>query len=192
MIQRLAGDGAAAARDQHLRPLAQGDLRRSVRLPAGRAGGRLGHGDVPRPSRRQGDDLPPRRAAPDRLSARADPGRDAPAHGLRRRGAPAGRGLARLYDPQRGHRMPPQLLRACRRAIPAVVDEIAFQPRRNLAERALAGVIRFTAARPGGDPARGRAARPRPLAGRAAAALHWSAPAATRSRRAPTSRPCRG
>jgi hypothetical protein len=31
-----------------------------------------------------------------------------------------------------------------RRAIPAVVDEICFQPRRNLAETALASVIRFS------------------------------------------------
>jgi len=40
-----------------------------------------------------------------------------------------------LYDPRRGHRIP-KLLSEARRAIPAVVDEIAFQPRRALAERA--------------------------------------------------------
>lgn len=51
----------------------------------------------------------------------------------------------RLYDPQRGHRIPALLLRQAPRAIPEVVDEICFQPRRNLAERALVGVIRFTA-----------------------------------------------
>ncbi|MCS7268839.1 MAG: hypothetical protein RMK73_06060 [Geminicoccaceae bacterium] len=50
-----------------------------------------------------------------------------------------------LYDPRRGHRIPPELLATRARAIPAVVDEIAFQPRRNLAQRALASVIRFTA-----------------------------------------------
>jgi len=50
-----------------------------------------------------------------------------------------------LYDPRRGHRMPAVLLATRGRAIAAVVDEIAFQPRRNLAQRALASVIRFTA-----------------------------------------------
>jgi hypothetical protein len=49
----------------------------------------------------------------------------------------------RLYDPRRGHRMPKVLLADASRAIPAVVDEIAFQPRRALAERALASVIPF-------------------------------------------------
>jgi hypothetical protein len=51
-----------------------------------------------------------------------------------------------LYDPARGARMPAWLMEAAPRAIPAVVDEIAFQPRRNLAEKALANVIRFTPA----------------------------------------------
>jgi len=50
-----------------------------------------------------------------------------------------------LYDPRRGHRIPTELLATSGRAIPAVVDEIAFQPRRNLAQRALVSVIRFTA-----------------------------------------------
>jgi hypothetical protein len=50
----------------------------------------------------------------------------------------------RLYDPRRGHRMPKILLGEARRAIPAVVDEIAFQPRRALAERALASIIPFS------------------------------------------------
>jgi hypothetical protein len=49
-----------------------------------------------------------------------------------------------LYDPGRGARMPAWLLKAIPNALPAVVDEIAFQPRRNLAEKALASVIRFT------------------------------------------------
>jgi hypothetical protein len=60
-----------------------------------------------------------------------------------------GRQLARiwngLYDPRHGHRIPSLLLREAPRAIPAVVDEICFQPRRALAERSLAGVIRFGA-----------------------------------------------
>ena len=51
-----------------------------------------------------------------------------------------------LYDPSRGARMPAWLMEAAPRAIPAVVDEIAFQPRRNLAQKALASVIRFTPA----------------------------------------------
>jgi len=50
----------------------------------------------------------------------------------------------RLYDPARGHRLPPILLAAAPRAIPAVIDEIAYQPRRNLAQHALADVIPFT------------------------------------------------
>jgi hypothetical protein len=49
----------------------------------------------------------------------------------------------RLYDPRRGHRIPGILLREARRAIPALVDEMAFQPRRALAERTLASVIPF-------------------------------------------------
>lgn len=51
-----------------------------------------------------------------------------------------------LYDPRRGHRLPPVLLQEARRAIPALVDEIAFQPRRNLGERVLSSVIRFSRA----------------------------------------------
>jgi hypothetical protein len=50
-----------------------------------------------------------------------------------------------LYDPRRAHRMPELLLREAPRVIPAVVDEIAFQPRRALAERVLASVIPFRA-----------------------------------------------
>jgi hypothetical protein len=50
---------------------------------------------------------------------------------------------AKLYDPRRGHRMPTLLLREAPRAITAVVDEICFQPRRSLAERTLAGILRF-------------------------------------------------
>ncbi|MDJ1156818.1 hypothetical protein QNA08_00980 [Chelatococcus sp. SYSU_G07232] len=50
---------------------------------------------------------------------------------------------SRLYDPRRGHRIPAPLLREARRTIPAVVDEMAFQPRRSLGERALASIIPF-------------------------------------------------
>jgi hypothetical protein len=53
---------------------------------------------------------------------------------------------ARLYNPRRGHRLPTPLLRTSTRTISQVVDEIAFQTRRNLAHRALADVIPFSAA----------------------------------------------
>jgi hypothetical protein len=52
----------------------------------------------------------------------------------------------RLYDARRGNRIPAPLLEAAPRAIRAMVDEIAFQPRRNLAERSLATVMPFAAA----------------------------------------------
>lgn len=48
-----------------------------------------------------------------------------------------------LYNPARGHRLPPRLVDTADQVIPHVVDEIAFQPRRNLAQRALADVIQF-------------------------------------------------
>jgi len=51
-----------------------------------------------------------------------------------------------LYDPRRFHRLPPRLLSTAPTLIPAVVDEIAYQTRRNLAHRALADVIHFTRA----------------------------------------------
>jgi hypothetical protein len=50
-----------------------------------------------------------------------------------------------LYDPRRGGRLPARLVASADRAIPAVVDEIAFQTRRNLAHRALADIIPFRA-----------------------------------------------
>ncbi len=50
-----------------------------------------------------------------------------------------------LYNPQRFNRLPAQLLTSSHILIPAVVDEIAFQTRRNLAHRALADIIQFTA-----------------------------------------------
>jgi hypothetical protein len=49
-----------------------------------------------------------------------------------------------LYSPARGHRIPAQLLKEAGKIIPAVVDEIAYQPRRALAERSVATVIPFT------------------------------------------------
>jgi hypothetical protein len=48
-----------------------------------------------------------------------------------------------LYNPARFNRVPVRLLATSSRIIPEVVDEIAFQTRRNLAQRALADIIRF-------------------------------------------------
>ena len=48
-----------------------------------------------------------------------------------------------MYNPARGNRMPPALLSAVPRAVPAVIDEIAYQPRRGLGQHALADAIPF-------------------------------------------------
>lgn len=48
-----------------------------------------------------------------------------------------------LYNPRRVNRLPARLLMTSSRIIPEVVDEIAFQTRRNLAQRSLADIIRF-------------------------------------------------
>lgn len=48
-----------------------------------------------------------------------------------------------LYDPRRFHRMPVPLVASADGLIPHVVDEIAFQTRRNLAQRALIDVMPF-------------------------------------------------
>jgi hypothetical protein len=48
-----------------------------------------------------------------------------------------------LYNLQRGHRLPNNLMRLSGRAIPEVVDEIAFQPRRSLGQRALVDILPF-------------------------------------------------
>jgi hypothetical protein len=50
-----------------------------------------------------------------------------------------------LYGRPSGHRLPPPLVQTATRTVPQVVDEIAFQPRRGLAQRALVDVIRFSA-----------------------------------------------
>lgn len=49
----------------------------------------------------------------------------------------------RLYSPRRFHRLPVRLLATSEQMIPHVVDEIAFQTRRNLAQRALVDIIPF-------------------------------------------------
>jgi hypothetical protein len=48
-----------------------------------------------------------------------------------------------LYDVRRFHRLPQRLLASADTLIPRVVDEVAFQTRRNLAHRALVDVIAF-------------------------------------------------
>jgi hypothetical protein len=48
-----------------------------------------------------------------------------------------------LYRPQGVNRIPPSLMSSAPRLIPEIVDEIAFQTRRNLAQRALADIIAF-------------------------------------------------
>ncbi|WP_349263412.1 hypothetical protein [Steroidobacter sp.] len=50
-----------------------------------------------------------------------------------------------LYRPADGHRIPQPLMRTAPRLIPEVVDEIVYQTRRNLAQRALFDVIPFRA-----------------------------------------------
>lgn len=60
--------------------------------------------------------------------------------------ARADRVWRQLYNPARGHRLPPILLAAAPRVIPAIVDEIAYQPRRGLGQHALADAIPFTRA----------------------------------------------
>ncbi|MGM4915037.1 hypothetical protein [Rhizobium sp. 768_B6_N1_8] len=70
---------------------------------------------------------------------------------LRRMGFPeeaakADKVWRQLYDPRRGHRLPPILLAATPRVIPAIVDEIAYQPRHGLGQHALADAIPFTRA----------------------------------------------
>jgi hypothetical protein len=51
----------------------------------------------------------------------------------------------RLYNPRRFNRLPMSLLATSDRLIPQVVDEIAYQTRRNLAQRALADILPFDA-----------------------------------------------
>ena len=48
-----------------------------------------------------------------------------------------------LYRPERGHRMPGQLLSGVDRVVAEVVDETMFQTRRNLGQRAVADIIPF-------------------------------------------------
>jgi hypothetical protein len=52
----------------------------------------------------------------------------------------------KLYNPALGNRLPLRLLHTADQVIPQIVDEIAFQPRRNLGQRALVDIIPFTQA----------------------------------------------
>lgn len=53
----------------------------------------------------------------------------------------------RLYRPEAGaNRIPPALMTSAPRVIPEIVDEIAFQTRRNLAQQALVDIIPFSTA----------------------------------------------
>ncbi len=49
-----------------------------------------------------------------------------------------------LYNPAKGHRIPSVVLQSMKTVIPLVVDEIAYQPKRALGQRALADIIPFT------------------------------------------------
>jgi hypothetical protein len=60
-------------------------------------------------------------------------------------GAQLERVWRKLYDTRRSHRLPARLLGSAKTLLPQVVDEIAYQTRRNLGHRALADVIRFSA-----------------------------------------------
>jgi hypothetical protein len=64
--------------------------------------------------------------------------------GFTQEGDRLGRVWRKLYNPQRFNRLPPRLLTTSDRVIPEIVDEIAFQTRRNLAQRALADIIPFS------------------------------------------------
>lgn len=50
-----------------------------------------------------------------------------------------------LYQPATVRRLPPRLLQSADRVVPEIVDEIAFQTRRNLGQRSLADIIAFDA-----------------------------------------------
>lgn len=49
-----------------------------------------------------------------------------------------------LYRPDRAHRIPAALLQTADTVIPQIVDEIAFQTRRNLGQKALVNIIPFS------------------------------------------------
>lgn len=63
--------------------------------------------------------------------------------GFSEQAAQADKVWRRLYNPAQGHRIPPALFAATPRVIPAVIDEIAYQPRRSLGQHALADAIPF-------------------------------------------------
>lgn len=64
--------------------------------------------------------------------------------GFEREGDRLGQTWQQLYSPQQVNRIPARLLLTSDQVIPQVVDEIAFQTRRNLAQRALVDLIPFS------------------------------------------------
>lgn len=50
----------------------------------------------------------------------------------------------KLYDSNRAHRIPARLLHTSDQVIPQIVDEIAFQTRRNLGQKALVDILPFS------------------------------------------------
>lgn len=64
--------------------------------------------------------------------------------GFAEEAASAKRIWSTFYNPQKGHRIPGPILQSAPSAIPLIVDEIAFQPRRALGQRALVDIIPFT------------------------------------------------
>ncbi|WP_287128676.1 hypothetical protein [Candidatus Cyanaurora vandensis] len=63
--------------------------------------------------------------------------------GFGRQGERLGQIWRDLYDPTRFNRLPARLLSSADRVIPQVVDEIAFQTRRNLSQQALVDILAF-------------------------------------------------
>lgn len=66
--------------------------------------------------------------------------------GFEAEGDRLGRVWQTLYNPAVAHRIPAQLLLTSGRVIPQIVDEIAFQTRRNLGQKALVDILPFTPA----------------------------------------------
>ena len=91
----------------------------------------------------------------------------------------------RLYDVRSPHRMPQRLLASVPGTVPQLVDEIAFQTRRNLAQHALADVIPFRRSDEDAIQARRATDRCRPFPADATwRRVIWSVPRVTLYRRA--------
>jgi hypothetical protein len=66
--------------------------------------------------------------------------------GFTKEAADARKVWSSFYNPSNGHRIPKIILQSAATVIPLIVDEIAFQPRRALGQRALVNIISFTKA----------------------------------------------